>query len=107
MQLEDFFNAVESHEELQGVAIDKNSEGGQFIIEHITSKMATILPAAAVEKADWDVLQDILVGRREPEVLYHMTRVVGYYSRVENWNQSKIGELTDRHAGDYAVASAF
>jgi ribonucleoside-triphosphate reductase len=30
-----------------------------------------------------------------------MARVVGYYSRVENWNKSKLGELTDRHKGDY------
>ena len=32
-----------------------------------------------------------------------VTRVVGYYSRVENWNKSKLGELDDRHKGDYRV----
>lgn len=106
MRLEDFFNAVESHAELRGLAIDKTDDGGQFVIEHTPSKLATILPAAAVEEVEWSVLEEVLLGKREPEVLYHMTRVVGYYSRVENWNQSKIGELTDRHAGDYAVANA-
>ena len=33
----------------------------------------------------------------------HMTRVVGYYSRVHNWNPSKLGELKDRQKGSYVV----
>lgn len=32
-----------------------------------------------------------------------VTRIVGYYSRVSNWNKSKIGELNDRHMGKYSV----
>ena len=32
-----------------------------------------------------------------------VTRIVGYYSRVSNWNKSKIGELHDRHMGRYSV----
>ncbi len=36
--------------------------------------------------------------------LYGVTRIVGYYSRTSNWNKSKIGELKDRHKGDYSVA---
>ncbi len=38
-----------------------------------------------------------------PDV-YGMTRVVGYFSRIPNWNKSKIGELKDRHRGNYSVA---
>ena len=36
--------------------------------------------------------------------VYGMTRVVGYFSRVHNWNKSKIGELKDRQKGNYSVA---
>jgi anaerobic ribonucleoside-triphosphate reductase len=36
----------------------------------------------------------------------HMTRVVGYYSRTQNWNKSKLGELKDRHQGDYGIRGA-
>ena len=28
--------------------------------------------------------------------VYGMTRIVGYYSRISNWNKSKLGELADR-----------
>jgi ribonucleoside-triphosphate reductase len=35
--------------------------------------------------------------------VYGVTRIVGYFSRIENWNKSKLGELADRHKGNYAV----
>lgn len=35
--------------------------------------------------------------------VYHMTRVVGYYSRIQNWNPSKLGELSDRQKGRYGI----
>jgi ribonucleoside-triphosphate reductase (formate) len=52
------------------------------------------------------------VGLRErcprcqsPDV-YGLTRIVGYFSRITNWNKSKLGELRDRHHGNYAVPQA-
>jgi ribonucleoside-triphosphate reductase len=36
--------------------------------------------------------------------VYGITRVVGYYSRIQNWNKSKLGELSDRHHGNYVIA---
>ena len=38
--------------------------------------------------------------------VYGITRIVGYFSRMTNWNKSKIGELRDRHAGQYKLAPA-
>ena len=35
--------------------------------------------------------------------VYGLTRIVGYFSRISNWNKSKIGELRDRRAGSYAL----
>jgi len=35
--------------------------------------------------------------------VYGIARIVGYFSRVDNWNKSKLGELTDRKRGNYAV----
>ena len=47
-----------------------------------------------------------LCGHCGSSRVYGMTRVVGYFSRVHNWNSSKIGELKDRHKGNYSVALA-
>ncbi len=35
-----------------------------------------------------------------------ITRIVGYYSRINNWNKSKVGELKDRQSGNYSVVGA-
>ncbi|MHC4871173.1 MAG: hypothetical protein ACYTFY_04960 [Planctomycetota bacterium] len=105
MELVKFYEEVESHEDLRGLAVDMeaNDGEGKLAVEHVPSKLATVVPAEAVEKAEWDVLEEIFTCKRDPQVLYHMTRVVGYYSRVENWNKSKIGELGDRQKGNYAI----
>jgi len=33
-----------------------------------------------------------------------MSRVVGYYSIIENWNDSKQAELRDRKNGNYKIS---
>lgn len=41
------------------------------------------------------------------ENIVHETRIVGYFSKIENWNKSKrFGELIDRHKGHYSVMNA-
>jgi len=40
------------------------------------------------------------------EDVYGMTRIVGYFSRIANWNKSKLGELKDRERGNYSVTGA-
>ena len=39
------------------------------------------------------------------EDVYGVTRIVGYYSKITNWNKNKIGELKDRHSGNYKIES--
>lgn len=42
-----------------------------------------------------------ILGERNDTILHKVTRIVGYYSRVHNWNKSKVGELRDRARGEY------
>ena len=35
--------------------------------------------------------------------VYGITRIVGYYSKIKNWNKNKIGELKDRKSGNYQI----
>jgi len=51
---------------------------------------------------DWQNLKRVLDGG-EAKIMDQMTRIVGYYSRVSNWNKSKLGELGDRRKGDYKI----
>lgn len=38
--------------------------------------------------------------------LVYMSRVCGYYSRIGEWNKSKLGELKDRQKGNYGLPSS-
>lgn len=104
MRIVEFFEKVEAHPELAGEGLDKPAkESPGAIVRHIKSGLSTRLPLEAIEQAEWPVIEEVLTCKREPVALQHMTRVVGYYSRIDNWNKSKIGELNDRHKGDYAL----
>lgn len=105
MNIMEFFEKVESHQELAGEGVDSpEAKTPGCIVRHIKTGLATRLPLEAIEKADWDVIEEVLLCKREPVALQHMTRVVGYFSRIDNWNKSKLGELKDRQKGDYAIS---
>ena len=48
-------------------------------------------------------LHDRCLKCGEKENIYGITRIVGYFSKVSSWNKSKIGELEDRHKGNYSI----
>ena len=50
-----------------------------------------------IESNEWNSLK-----KQMPQLTY-MTRIVGYFSQIHNWNVSKKGELKDRHKGAYTV----
>lgn len=106
MEMTQFFDHVEQHPDLQGIGIDADCKDRSpgVIVKYGKNGLMTRLPAAAIEAAEWPLLEEVLTGKREPQVLQHMTRVVGYFSRVENWNKSKVGELKDRQKGNYSIA---
>jgi hypothetical protein len=103
MKLAKFYDNIEASDEFVGIGVDDTDKGIGVIVKHKPTNVSMRLPAEAIKKADWEMLSDVISGKREPAVLQHMTRVVGYYSRIENWNISKLGELQDRQAGNYEV----
>ena len=86
-----------------GVVLEGNAA---MILKHKTSGLITQVPIVALEKIDEPTMLAILSGEREPQALRYMSRVCGYMSFTANWNPSKIGELRDRHKGNYAIKSA-
>jgi len=100
MKLTEFFEAVTNSDNLEGVGI---TEDCALIVKHLATGVITYIGYETINAYDWQTLYDILSCKREPKALYPITRVCGYYSRVENWNKSKLGELKDRHLGNYAV----
>ena len=104
MNAVELFEKVEADAELEGVGI----EGGDkpaLVIRHKPSSLVTRAPFSAIESLTWDELRSVLTGEREPVVLKAISRIVGYFSRIENWNASKLGELKDRHKGNYMLGA--
>ena len=102
MKFSDFFDHIEAHPQLRGLGMG----GDHFVVvADVGNGLCTRVEARAVEDNDWEELERILLGGRI-NALQHMSRVVGYFSFVHNWNDSKIGELKDRHKGNYAIVDA-
>ena len=101
----DFFDNVNSDEEMKivDVVCGENKEDDYATVLHTPTKQAWKIQISTILSSEWGVLKNILSGKRDPTVLEHMTRIVGYYALVKNFNKSKIGELKGRIAGDYSV----
>lgn len=113
-----FVEAVELSSDLEiiGTAFPSNGGGksGEVFVIRDYSKTEGIEGAYVevsideiVEKVtDTDRAQEfvkVIQNDRKPIVLNGITRIVGYYSRVNNWNKSKVGELRDRANGSYGL----
>jgi len=98
MKVKDFVNKCVDHG-YEWAKDTHNSKDGYFIrCERWDTKVH--LTDEAIKDNDWSSLNRGIIQGKD---VYHVTRVVGYYSRVHNWNKSKLGELKDRHKGTYAL----
>ncbi len=101
----EFWHSVTAHPELEiaDVVECEDRERDHVVVKHIPSKRYYALEVGSILQAEWSLLVDVLTWHREPRVLTHVTRIVGYFSFVHVWNRSKIAELRDRHKGEYAL----
>uniref|UniRef100_A0A6H1ZUQ2 Uncharacterized protein n=1 Tax=viral metagenome TaxID=1070528 RepID=A0A6H1ZUQ2_9ZZZZ len=51
----------------------------------------------------WETLEMVLTSKRHPKILRHISRIVGYFSDMQNWNGSKLREGEARRRGSYSV----
>jgi hypothetical protein len=101
----DFFDRVETHPGLEwlGARPGPTAAGDEVLVGRTGGGTAHAVAVSEVLRQPWEELEGVLTGAREPRVMTHITRIVGYFSQVHNWNRSKLAELGDRHLGDYAV----
>ena len=86
----------------RGCAWQKGSHDGNpgYYVRCDRFKTVAHFTPQAVLSNEFNTLWNHVVQERDVK---HMTRVVGYYSRIENWNNSKRGELKARQAGNYRL----
>ena len=102
MTATELYDLVEKDDELTGMGVEE----GCLLIGTSLNSMVTSVHCDKLGALEWADLRDIIVGKREAQALNHMTRITGYYSRVSNFNKSKIGELRDRQKGEYGIGGS-
>jgi hypothetical protein len=101
----EFFSRVQGHQELEwlGCREGQTPADDEVLVQYRRTGAKFALSVRAVRDHSWDELEGVLAGTRQPRVLTHVTRIVGYFSQLQNWNRSKIAELNDRHRGAYSL----
>lgn len=84
------------------VEIDGITDEGRIKVLNHNLELAYELDVNTIVKTEMKDLMNALETGIHIK-LFGITRIVGYLSRISNWNKSKIGELQDRHKGDYGV----
>jgi hypothetical protein len=105
----EFYRRVDKHPDLEwrGVREVPGSNDCEVIVLYVgpgdVVDPCMILRLHSILECSWEDLVGVLTFQRPARLMIHLTRIVGYFSRVNNWNRSKLAELRERHEGDYAV----
>lgn len=101
----DFYARICNHGgfEWLGVRDGKTPENDEVLVQYKKTRAKFAVAVSAILDNSWDTLLEVLSGKRSPRVMTHLTRIVGYYSQLHNWNRSKLAELRDRQKGDYGI----
>lgn len=101
----DFFFGVKKQETLELLDSKQGEKPADDRVYVQDKKRGTITEVlvSAILQHDWKDLLAVMLGFREAKIMRHVTRIVGYYSELRNWNPSKIAELADRHRGSYII----
>ncbi|MBD3349447.1 MAG: hypothetical protein GF400_09675 [Candidatus Eisenbacteria bacterium] len=104
MRVQEFWDKVHGDDVLEWVGCDRNANE-VLVRDRVRHQVMAMAPSAILDN-DWEFLRSVLVGDRNPQVIKHLSRIVGYFSWTRNWNRSKLAELADRRRGDYRVGIA-
>lgn len=85
---------------INGEACDKITQESKIkVLNHRTEIAYEVEIDTIVQTPLKDLMAALITG--ELVKCYGITRIVGYYSRIQNWNSSKTAELADRRKGNY------
>ena len=99
----EFYQQIDKHPHLEwlGVKDDYEDLGEVVIIADTANDRKYALTGRSILDTDWAQLEAVLTSQREALIMVGVSRIVGYFSRIKNWNRSKVAELRDRQKGDY------
>jgi hypothetical protein len=108
MMFNEFWAAMEAAKEIEiAEAVEGNTPSQDaLVVRNTRTRRYYRISIPTIKDMRMEELISVLKGEREPNELVTITRIVGYYSRTDNWNKSKLSELEDRRKGNYAIGDA-
>ncbi len=111
-KLRAFDEKIKECKRFEILGVDYREEGDYFIVEDTARERGTEgscieVPVSEVITKPLDSVLKVMANERPEIVCKGYTRIVGYYSAVHNWNQSKVGEQADRVKGRLHGAYGF
>lgn len=104
MDARNFYQTVVDHNRLSWLGAKTNSDNVDCVyVRCDVNGCNTEVPIAEISNHPWETWEALLLCKRSAIAMKHVTRIVGYYSELQNWNGSKIAELKDRHKGEYSL----
>ena len=100
-----FYDQVTENEELEWLGARQGPDPAmdEVYVGYRATGTKFALPVETILSREWGELEAVFTEKRQARVLTHLTRIVGYFSQVHNWNRSKHAELADRHGGGYVL----
>jgi len=81
--------------------LDKYLTKDGLMVIHKDLDKGVLIKYKDILNLEWDELYGRVHGEQP---LHTMTRVIGYYAKIENFNPSKVRERGDRMKGNYTLA---
>jgi len=103
--LDFFVSAIELSDDFEIIADERNDDGDLLIVKDLEKADGKFGVYIGVSVSEIMKIKNfdgaieflrVMRGDRNSIVLHGITRIVGYYSRVNNWNKSKTQELRQR-----------
>jgi hypothetical protein len=98
-----FQDMIAGHPDLRVVAVDSETQSVTFLRKGTNTAMEIARLPEQLARHGAEVILAILEGRALSGQIEHITRIVGYFSRVRDWNRSKLAELRDRQKTPHRV----
>jgi hypothetical protein len=104
---QDFYDRIDTHPAMACLGVqDRTPDPLDAEIYILTRRGIVAVTLRSILANTWTDLEAVLTGKRNAVIMIHISRVVGYYGQIRNWNSSKLAELRDRQRGDYALPEA-
>ena len=94
MDIQEFVGFLESEPDHFELAVGPHEGRNGIFVKNKTFETQTHFTDEVIGKME---LRDLVVATHHGRNIEQMTRVTGYFSKIDGWNKGKVGELKERN----------